>query len=292
MLSEHLEKVIGSDQEMYNLLDVLPDTNSGTQNDNPNTKFVNEIQSNQSKTALEVIHDPLSEKLMMNDMVQNEQNINQEMEMDAVETLEKTLGVTNYVIQSNTVDTEEESNKSEEPMISLIRSTEDQLSVFLASMVTHIVTQSMTAEQEPEPLEHSLEIETEATEDGNTEQSIPLIRNTDEQLSVFLATIKQAIIDEPEHDVPWMSLAAKQDHMIPLIRNTDEQLSVFLGNKDHSQVVEKQSVPIIQSSEQHMQLLDGNSSEAVFEQENLTTVNNDIMSVGINKENTLKEKLK
>merc|ERR1711892_1544910 len=69
-------------------------------------------------------------------------------------------------------------------------------------------------------------------------------------------------------------------------------LSVFLGNTDHSQSVEKQSVPIIQSSEQHMQLLDSNLSEGVFEQENLITVNNDIMSVGINKENTLKEKLK
>merc|ERR1739838_1125915 len=124
------------------------------------------------------------------------------------------------------------------------------------------------------------------------EQSIPLIRNTDEQLSVFLATNKQAIIGEHEHDVLGMSLAAKQDHIIPLIRNTDEQLSVFLGNTDHSQVVEKQSVPIIQSSEQHMQLLDSNSSEGVFEQENHITVNNDIMSVGINKENALKEKLK
>merc|ERR1712106_719060 len=102
----------------------------------------------------------------------------------------------------------------------------------------------------------------------------------------------QAIIDEPEHDVPGMSLAAKQDHMIPLIRNTVEQLSVFLGNTDHSQVVEKQSVPIIQSFEQHMQLLDSNLSEGVFEQENIITVNNDIMSAGINKENTLKEKLK
>merc|ERR1711892_770262 len=292
MLSEHLEKVIGSDQELYNLLDVLPDTNAGAQNDNTVAKFVNENQSNQSTAALEVIHDPLSEKLIMNDMVQDKQDINQEMEMDAVETLEKTLGVTNYVIQSNTVNTGEESSKSEEPMIPLIRSTEDQLSVFLASMVTHIVTQSMTAEQEPEPLEHSLEIETEATEDGNKEQSIPLIRNTDEQLSVFLATNKQAIIGEHEHDVLGMSLAAKQDHIVPLIRNTDEQLSVFLGNTDRSQVVEKQSVPIIQSSEQHMQLLDSILSEGVFEQENIITVNKDIMSVGINKANTLTEKLK
>merc|ERR1712192_5130 len=206
VLSEDLEKVIGSDQEVYNLLDVFPQYN-GAQIENLNKKSVKEDKENQYHAALD---DPMLKKLTVSNKT-NDQSSNQTMEMDAVETLEKTLGVTNYVIQSKA-----------EQMIPLIRGEDEQLTVFLAT-----TTQPLTDDVDFKVIGQEEEIK------SNVE--IPLIRNPDDQLSVFLASNLNPVLAEQEQNV---------DQHIPLIRNPDVQLGVFLGNNEHSQHIEEQSLPI------------------------------------------------
>eukprot|EP00092_Neocalanus_flemingeri_P022271 GFUD01024151.1.p1 GENE.GFUD01024151.1~~GFUD01024151.1.p1 ORF type:complete len:1611 (+),score=665.74 GFUD01024151.1:349-4833(+) len=133
-LSENLEKVIGSDQEVYNLLDVFPDEKTQMNKHAGENDAGNPIQ----ETVNVVNDDLISDNLQLVDITEEEANIDQKMEMDAVETLEKTLGVTNYVIQSikesSTSEPETKAHDNEEQSIPLIRQIiDDQLSVFLGN---------------------------------------------------------------------------------------------------------------------------------------------------------------
>merc|ERR1712013_813446 len=187
-LSNHMESVIGSDQELYNLLDVLPnfkeknaieETSPILDDASVKTKLEKEEEEGkQGSEAAPTIFGgiPL--------MAEDTKTIDKVLELDAVETLDKTLVNTNYVIQSNT---EKETSKKdedtasyEELTIPLIRNMDDQLNVFLA----------MDMQQTPVTVEPQ-----------KAEELIPIVRSLDDQLSVFLAADLQVNTKEEENEV-------------------------------------------------------------------------------------------
>ena len=206
-----LENVIGFDQELYNLLHVPPNckeqntsvvTNILLADVSVNTKL--EKGEERGSQPVPVLFDVIPE------MVEDTQTIEKVLEMDAVETLDKTLVNTNYVIQSNTVKEtlqKEEQTTSfyEELTIPLIRNTDDQLNVFLAMDM-----QQSTGIEEP----------------INGKDIIPIVRSLEDQLSVFLAADIQVNTEEDEHEVSNM------ERNVPILTNTDDDIHTFEGDND------------------------------------------------------------